>query len=579
MTSHPFVLMRNTFYISKLFTFILLFSGCAGYHLEKFQYSVQPSPLEFFNDSVRVTLRVQYQAKVIPPRAEVIVTPYMETAEGSRNLKPLALRGPKAAIKVGAVLKPEGGEITYTDALPYEPALERVKLKIKVSASQSGKTKKNIAPEEIIAYGTITTPLMARPTISYILDADKLGPVQKIHSTTIYFPFNSAEVRPSELEGPDLEGFKGFVERYTREGATFKNMEIIGYASPEGPEDVNQTLSETRATSLEQIVVSALKKIPTSPASSPKPAQLQKKGKGRDLEGFRKKLTEKTVPEEDKIKSLVESGVNRLLLREKVSALSPVLDQELESQLLAPLRRAEVLTTVELKPRSHEELKQLATFNPAGLTLEEGLFTSNKLITDLTQRLKVLEALQEKFPDDWRPYNNAGVFLAQSGTLEKAEEFFRKAEKVAPQEKTVLTNMGMIFLAKGDKERGVEYLKKTETPEAAEALIPYLLRKGKYAEAVRVGSDVPSFNTALAQLLNGNPGGCLKIIEYLPDKSAYHNLYLKTIALARLGKEEEFLQNFQNLLNNTPASERERLLSNPEFLKYKEKINPSFSKK
>ncbi|MCS6981402.1 MAG: hypothetical protein N2110_06920 [Flavobacteriales bacterium] len=540
---------------------------------------MQPSPLEFFNDSVRVTLRVQYPARVIPPRAEVIVTPYLETNQGSRNLKPLALRGPKASSKMGAVLKPEGGEVLYTDALPYEPALERVKLKVKVSASKLGKTKKNLVPEETLAFGTITTPLMARPTISYIVGADKLGPVQKIHSTTIYFPFNSAEIRPSELEGPDLEGFKGFVERYAREGATFKNMEIVGYASPEGPEAFNQILSEARANSLEKIVLPELKRIAPAGVSSPKPVQLQKKGKGRDLEGFHKKLTEKTLLEKDKIKNLVESGVNRIVLREKLSAISPVLDQELETQLLAPLRRAEVLTTVELKPRSHEELKQLATFNPAGLTLEEGLFTSNQLLTDLSQRLKVLEALQEKFPDDWRPYNNAGVFLAQKGTLDQAEEFFRKAEKLAPREKTVLTNLGMIFLAKGEQELGVEYLKKSETPAAADALIPYLLRKGKYSEAVRMGSDVTSFNTALAQLLNGNPGGCLNIIEYLPDKSAHHNLYLKTIALARLGKEEEFWKSFQNLLNSTPASERDLLITNPEFLRYQEKINNLFSKK
>lgn len=550
-------------------------AGCSGFKLKNLQYSVTPDPLHYHNDSVRVSVRATYPAKVIPARGEAIVTPYLEYDGGILELKPLALRGAKAPVKVGITLKPQGGEVIYEDVVPYKPFLDRTRLKIKVSGSLKGKIRFEFTHPEALAYGTITTPLMAEHPVAYVSAPEKLGPVNKVHSTLVYFPFNSSEIRPVEKESPEIEGFRGFAERYAREGATFKSMEVIGYASPEGPDPENQRLSENRAANLEALVLEELRKVKQAGNSSTI-AQPRRRGAGRDVQGFNKKLEEKQIPEKDKLRSLVEQGLNRVALREKVQSISPVLDNELELELLAPLRRAEVLTTVEVQPRSDAEILKLAEFNPSGLTLEEGLYAAERLIQDNEKRLKVLETMQEKFPEDWRPYNNAGVVTAAMGKADVAGDYFRKAEKLAPQEKIVRTNLGMWFQANGDPLRARSYLESAGTAEARAALVPELLKKGHYDEAVRSLGDDLSFNAALAQLLNGKPDLCLNILEKLNQGDSYKILYLKTIALARMKNDQAFLDALKKLLEGRSAKEKKYILSEPEFKGYW--AHPSYPK-
>jgi len=539
--------------------------GCSGFKLKDIQYSVNPNPLQYHNDSVRVTIKATYPAKLIPARGEAVVTPYLEYEGGTVELKPLALRGNKAPTKVGITLKPQGGEVTYEDVLPYKNFFDRVRLKVRARGSLNGKVRAEINLPDVLAHGTVTTPLMAENMSSFVWAPDKLGPVSKVHSTLVYFPFNSSEIRPVEKESPEVEGFRGFAERYVKEGATFKSMEVVGYASPEGPDPANLKLSENRAANLEALVLEELRKV-KQPGAVSSMAQPKRRGVGRDVQGFNKKLEEKKIPEKDKIRTLVEQGLNRIALREKIQPLSPVLDNEVEVELLAPLRRAEVLTTVEVQPRSDAEILKLADFNPSGLTLEEGLYAAGRLVQDNEKRLKILEALQEKFPEDWRPYNNAGVAAAAMGKADAAEDFFRKAEKLAPQDKIVRTNLGIWFMSKGDTRRGREYLESAGTAEARAALAPELLKSGRYEEAVRILGDDFSFNAALAQLLNGKPEVSLNILEKLKQSDSYKIQYLKTIALARMKNEQAFFEALKKLLEGRSAKEKKHILSDPEFL-------------
>lgn len=542
----------------------LVLSGCTGYKLSAIRYVADPSPLRFHNDSIRIRVSVTYPARLAPSQADIVVTPYLEYEGGTLELKPLALRGAKSPSKVGQTLKPQGGELTYEDVVPYAFYLDRCRLKVKAVGSLKGKIKKDWALQEPLAFGTVTTPLMGQAEPEFVEAADRLGPVQKVHSTLLYFPFNSSEIRPSERESPDVEGFKGFAERYAREGATFKNIEVVGYASPEGPDDVNLELSRNRAGSLEGLVLQELNKI-KNPGSPVKP---KTRGQGRDLQGYRKKLEEKKLPEQQKLSNLVEQGLNRVQIREKVQTLSPVLDNELEVEIFAPLRRAEVLTTVEVQPRSDEELKKLALFNPEGFTLEEGLYTCRKLIHDPSVCVRVMEALQVKFPEDFRPYNNAGVFHAQLGDLEAAEVQFRKAEKLSPAEKVVKTNLGMMWLKKGQTAQAQAMLSEAGTAEAAAALAPVWLRKGRYAEVIQMMGDSPSFNAALAQLLTGHPDVCLDILDRLKKGEEKPIQYLQAIALAHQKNESAFFPALKKLISGLPPAEKRRILTDPEFLPF-----------
>jgi len=545
---------------------IIFSQNCTNFKLNDISYNVKTNPLEYKNDSIKIIIEYSYPTKLCPNKGEVIIAPYLVYEGGNLELKPMTLRTPSAASKVGEIIKPEGGKLVYQDIIRYQPQLERSQLKFKATAIIKGQVKKNINPDLVLAYGVITTPLMAEKESYFIEAPHKYGPVTKVHSTLIYFPFNSSEIRKMEREGPDMEGFRGFVERYAREGATFKKMDIQGFASPEGPDDVNLTLSSERAEALSQIVISELNKI-NNPAVREK-SKIKKEGKGKDITGFNKKLEQKNIIEKDKLKSLVEKGLNRIELRENLQKISPVLDNELEIELFSPLRRAEVLTTIELKPRSDEELIKLSEFNPSGLTLEEGHYLCQKLISDNLIKIKVMKALQKKHVEEWRLFNNEGVYHAETGSLNEAEEAFRMAEKIKPNESTILTNLGMLFLKKGNEIKAKEYFKMAQTTEAKMALVPDLLKEGNYKDAVSVLGDIPSFNSALAQLLSGNVDQCLKILEAATNKDEFKISYLKAISYARLKNVSALIPELNKLLTNTPTKDRKKILTDPEFMEF-----------
>ncbi len=82
----------------------------------------------------------------------------------------------------------------------------------------------------------------------------------------------------------------------------------------------------------------------------------------------------------------------------------------------------------------------------------------------------------------------------------------RKAEKVAPTEKIVLSNLGKVFWQKGDRKRAEEYFDKAAGfADADQAKGSILILRGKYDEAVTKFGGANTFNAALAKLLAGKP--------------------------------------------------------------------------
>ena len=93
------------------------------------------------------------------------------------------------------------------------------------------------------------------------------------------------------------------------------------------------------------------------------------------------------------------------------------------------------------------------------------------------------------------------------------------------------------------------------------------IQDGDYSSAVsNLGSDA-SFNKALAEMLNGNPGTASSTIDGSADSDSGQGYYLKAIAAARQDKLSEVVSNLKSAIAKD-GSYKAKAAKDREFLKY-----------
>jgi tetratricopeptide (TPR) repeat protein len=547
----------------------LLIAGCGKFNLDKVTYTVTPNPLEYRNDSVAVTIKADYPKKTIPKKGHAVLTPSLEFNGQSVDFQPLKVKGEKSKTGDGQTLNHKtGGSVSYNGVVQYKDGMQKSELFVKAkgyTANKKGEKERfDGKTPNAIAQGVIITPLLAYvETANMTQGKHNYGPIFKTNTSVLYFAYNSKEVRGVEKKSEDMTAFRSFVDKQTKDSSTFKNMDVLGYASPEGKADLNQTLSGGRSDNFAKYLKDETKKANKQTTAS---NNLKTEAKGADFAGFEQKLSEKAGSEKSKVSQLVKNGVSNAELKKQ---LDGSLAKEIEKEVLSPLRRAEVITTVELKPKTEAQLKSLAVSDPAALTLEELLYTSQTLITDEKTRLSINQSAEKVNPSDWRAYNNAAVSAATQGQWDVAEDELRKAEKVAPSEKIVLSNLGKVYWQKGDRKKSEEYFDKAAGfADADQAKGTILILRGKYNDAVAKFGNVNSFNAALAKLLAGRPGEVDATLDGGADKDKALSSYLKAIAASRQGNKEKVLSNLKTAISKD-ASLRAKAKDDAEFIKYR----------
>lgn len=520
---------------------VVLLAACTKFNLDKVTYKVSPDPLEYKNDSVAFSVVGEYPKKAIPKNGRAVLTPVFDFNGKSVEAEPLLVKGIKNKGE-GIVLDKTGGKFNYTGVVKYQEGMEHADLNVKAVGFIKDKTteKFNAKTQDPIDKGVSITPLLVQKETQGSVGKHNYGPVNNTHSAAIYFAYNSKTVRASELKSDDIKGFRDFVTLHSGNGSTFKKMDVVGWASPEGTDEHNQKLSDERAGQTKNVVQKELKKL--NKVLSENSTLVSSQGKGRDVAGFEARVKEKNG--NNQVAQIVKSGVSRHELQKQLKSIGGESISAVEADLLAPLRRAEILTTVTLREKSADEIKTKAVSSPDSLTLEEKLYAAQNLLTDGNQKLAVYQAAQKSNPEDWRAYNNAGVEYAAMDKWNEAEIEFRKAEKIAPNEKTVLANLGKYFYQKGEHAKAAEYFQKAAgNQDADHALGSLYILQGKYSEAVSLYGSHKSFNAALAKCLAGNNSEVATTLDGSPDQEKALSYYLKAIASARMDNKANTISN------------------------------------
>lgn len=506
--------------------------------LKDLDYTVTPDPLEMHGDSVRVKVDVTFPEKGIKRKVSAEINPSI----ASTQLKPLMVQGEKATGNGTVIQYKAGGKVTYTDVVPYKSDMEVSALSVTGKVFK-GTTEKEQLDVIRIADATIITPYLVNKDFRVIYEADQFKRVtEEKQFAQINYEKGKSNVRPAELKDKDIVELQNWLTTVQPNAkVNIKSIEIVGYASPEGEEDKNNTLSTDRSNTGKETVVGVAKKAKNDKAQTD---IFKLKGSGEDFAGFKRELQASKFNEDEKnlILRVLEMYQDPIKREEEMRAMGKTFTQ-LDKDIFPLLRRSEIHVIYDLTGYSDEELKAISVSNPDSLKLEELLFTAT-LTNDLNEKLRLYQVAAKNFPQDHRAFNNIGAVYYEQNKLGEAKTQFEKANGMKDNA-IAKNNLGAIAGVQGDRAKAKQLFGQAN---GAGAQVNYNkgildIQDGKYASAVSNFGSEATFNKALAQLLNGDNAGATKTIDGSDDAESAQGYYLKAIAAKRDKKDAEATSN------------------------------------
>jgi tetratricopeptide (TPR) repeat protein len=556
-------------YLTIAIAAAVIFSGCAG--LKKMRdkasdvsYQVKPNPLETHKGEVAVTIDTKYPAKYFNKKAVVVATPVLKYEGGQKEFEPTTLQGESVKAN-NKVIPYAGGSYTYTGTIPYSPEMMQSELVIKMSARIKEKTPLEFVTPKI-ADGVIATPTLVQVDPKTVMVGDKFVRITpESYKADIHYVINKYDVRPSELKSDDVKAFEtALKDAKTAGNKQFKGAQISAYASPDGPVDLNEKLAGNREGSAEKYLKKALKDNKITEAEAAE--FLSRLSTAEDWDGF-KALMEKSDIQDKELILRVLSMYSDPVVREKEIKNISAAYKEIADKILPQLRRSIMTVNVDVVGKSDEEIINLAKTDPTKLNEEEILYAAT-LTNSNEEKLAIYQAAAQNFPESYRAHNNVGHICMLLGKTAEAKAAFEKA-KALKDDEISKCNMGAVALAEGDLKTAESLLSiGMSAGEAATYNLGIIkIKQGDYAAAVNYFGSKPSFNAALAQLLNGNSEKAIATLNELGDDAPAIVFYLKAVASARAGKEDGVLNNLRIAVGKD-SNWKDYAKKDAEFLKF-----------
>lgn len=598
--------MRSSQFLKVFFIALgisLLFSSCESLskmsknHPTMSKYEVKPNPLETHGDKINISMKGEYPPKFFNKSAILVIQPSLVYEGGSKEMKPIILKGEKVVEGDGILISnANGGIFTYTDVVDYTPEMINAQMVFNpiaytakaakgltiTNAKEAAAVPKALpfgeqkVADGIMATGTRfsktetttstegdkyekETLLTKKSTIYYLVDMSNLNwnlPLNKEQSN------KTALIDMENALGGDME---------------IKSVTIESWASPEGEESRNQNLSNERSQTGEKYFKSIYDKAINKKAKAlkVKPATLKQdlvitsESKGEDWDGFLAALRNSNIPEKNTIINVITTHTEHAAREQEIRNMT-VIYKQIEDSILPPLRRSEIIVEFKEPKKTDEQIAELSVISPDSLLLEELLYAGT-LTEDNDVKLKIYLSATQLYPEDFRAFLNASAIYIAKQNYDEAQKLLDQANGIEPNNNKVLNNMGVVSLAKGDFENAkanFSTAKNGGNVDAVKNIGILFLKEGRYSDAIAAfaGSSDCSYNMALAQLMT-NQIEVAKTTLSCANQDDANVSYLMAVCAAREGKTDVLYTQLAKAIK-TDAKMKAQALKDVEFLKY-----------
>lgn len=581
---------KSIIILSSLFIAAAIFSGCnpltkmvkkAG----EVEYKTTPNPLEMHANKVPIDVKVTFPPKYFGKNVKLVITPALVSDYSSSDeilFKTQTIIGEKFEDNYEQISYKEGGSFSFQDTIAYDPKFRASDLNLRFQIStQKGKSAD--ITEIKLADGIITTPELVDGGMTIdgglkrgtVLGKMVSVPVTKpevrleTESAKLMFDLQKSNIKRKELKKEDVLNLEKSIKSASEDpDKELKNIKIASYASPDGPQDLNEKLVTDRGTNSKKAFDKILSKEDIEQIKN-KDFLITETTPAEDWDGF-KKLVEASNMQDKALVLRVLSMYSDPDTREvEIKKLAAVYDN-LRKDILPMLRRSEIKFDYQGRAKTDAELKKLASSNPSALYQEELLYAAT-IAGQSADKEAVYKTYTSQYPDDWKGWNNLACVQAKQGKLSDAKANFEKVISQKSDNPAALNNLGVISLAQGDIDAAWDYFERAENAGCKSPNLHYnkgviLIKRAQYSSAVaEFGSD--SFNKSLAQTLAGNNDDAIATLNNLGSSEYGLYYYLKAVTAARANKVDDVIENLKIAITKE-SSLKDYAKKDMEFLKF-----------
>ena len=533
-----------------LATLALVLTSCNCYkkmkkQVAEVQTTCTPSVLALQGQDVKATYTVEFPANYYNPKAVLRITPVLTYADGELAGSPVYVQGEKVKHNYTVISKSAGGKVTATVSFPYSPKMRQSTLELRIDSKCSkGSAKRSMfAPFAVIpiANGVSTVQGLAYLGGKPAFAADNFKRNTVItQEARIMFLINRANVRPAQLNSDEIKTLEDFI--IANSGDAKKTVSPIytkAYASPDGPLNFNDKLSQERGRNTEAALNKkySKEKLPVEP-------RFDVEALGEDWEGFKELVEKSDIPDKNLILQVRQMYSNPEKRDAEIKNMTAAFDV-LKVKILPELRRSKLQVNVDVAGLTDEEIRAAVAQNISKLNDEE-LLSAATLYNDNATKAKIYKTAADKY-NDYRAWNNYGALLLQEGKYAEGAAAIAKAAALNNSSNEVINNMGLAAIATGKYADARRYLTSINTPESRYNLGLLNLVEGNWAEAAKT---LDGYNLAVAEVLNGN---LAKAKSVLAGENCAYSDYLKAVIAAREGDSAGVVANLKSAFAKDPA--------------------------
>lgn len=519
-----------------LFAASLLMTACSNGlgALGPENFKVTPKPLETQGGHVETTINGMFPEKYMKKKAVVKVIPELRfQVDGRQQVEQgvgSTFQGEKVMGNNRAISYNLGGHYTMKSDFLYKPEMLQSEMWLTFQARVGDKLVD--IPAVKVADGVIATSELYRKTLTTmkpVLAADSFQRITQIRQeANIKFLVAQTQLRKSELTNNSVTEFVQLLQRinYERETMMLNNIEVSGFASPEGRFTMNDRLASGRQNVSEGYVRQQLK-------FSSLDAPVDVRYTAEDWEGFQELVRASDIQDKDVILRVLSMYDDPEEREQQIRNMSEAF-QELSDGILPELRRARLIANYEVIGRNDDQIREQFKANPAELNVEELLYAAT-LTEDANEQLRIYESAVKLYAADARAYNNIGRIYYMQGNFDRARKYFQQALSVDNKLDEANANLGLLELMNGRVTEAEDYIGRASgSPDIAEVLGNLHLAQGNYVLAEQDFDRVISNSAALAQILNKNFAKAEQTLGRIKPADGITD-YLRAVLYARKG--------------------------------------------
>ena len=530
----------------------VVLTSCSGKlgALSSDNFTVTPNPLETQAGKVPATITGSFPANYMKKKAVVQVIPELRFNGQSAVGQGATFQGESVLGNDQTINYKMGGVYDMKTSFNYQPEMQESELYLTFNARVGKKTVK--IPDVKVATGVLATSELYKRTLTSANAALSPDAFQRIvkqeQEANIKFLIGQANLRKSELQNNSVQEFVRLLQDIAAKQETLRldNVEVTGFASPDGGFDINDRLASNRRAVAQKYVDQQMQNTGAN-------GSIDTKYTAEDWDGFKQLVSASNIQDKDVILRVLSMYQDPEEREAQIRNISSAF-RELADGILPQLRRSRLIANYEVIGRSDDQIKDQLQRDARQLSIEEMLYAGGQLYADNADKAK--EAYQKAtqvYPNDARTYNNLARLAYAKGNYAEAKQMVEKALSIDRNQPEANANQGMLALINGDLSTAESLIAKATGANGYNEVLGNLhLAQGKYAQAAQDLSGVASNSAALAQILNKNYQEAINTLSSIKNGDGITD-YLMAIAYKRINNGSQANTYLQKAIEKDPT--------------------------